>query len=155
MEKGNITYQYTEEYTERYWIERQESFMNKMRQSEGFLSMCHALPPYAVIVVSGSFKKVGVDRFYYVEQKLLENSFTPILPYMCYRVMPYISSCNKNHYMSPCTQTQISFLKKIMISDGLFAVNVGGYIGESTALEIEFARANGKPVFMLEKEVSQ
>ena len=37
------------------------------------------------------------------------------------------------------------------MADEIFIINVGGYIGESTRGEIEYARANGKTVRFLEK----
>ena len=43
-----------------------------------------------------------------------------------------------------------SFLKYKKHS--IFVINVGGYIGESTKSEIEYARANGKQVLFLESE---
>lgn len=36
--------------------------------------------------------------------------------------------------------------RKIDLSDGIFVVNVGGYIGSSTRREIEYAKQNGKTV---------
>lgn len=44
-------------------------------------------------------------------------------------------------------------LAKISISDAVFVVNVGGYIGESTRREIEFAESLGIPVDYLEPEL--
>ena len=41
--------------------------------------------------------------------------------------------------------------RKIDMSDEIFVVNVGGYIGESTRSEIEYARSTGKAVKYLEK----
>ena len=41
-------------------------------------------------------------------------------------------------------------LEKISISDEILVLNVGGYIGESTAREIAFAVARGIPVRYLE-----
>ena len=40
--------------------------------------------------------------------------------------------------------------RKIDMADGIFAINVGGYIGESTRSEIEYARRTGKDVAYLE-----
>ena len=40
--------------------------------------------------------------------------------------------------------------RKIDMSDGIFVVNVGGYIGPSTQSEIEYAEAAGKSVTYLE-----
>ena len=40
---------------------------------------------------------------------------------------------------------------KIDMSHSIFVVNVGGYIGESTQNEIEYAADSGKPIQYLEK----
>lgn len=40
--------------------------------------------------------------------------------------------------------------RKIDLADEVFVLNVGGYIGESTRSEIEYAEAHGKPVRYLE-----
>lgn len=39
---------------------------------------------------------------------------------------------------------------KIEMSDAIFVINKGGYIGESTASEIEWAKALGKEIYYLE-----
>lgn len=41
--------------------------------------------------------------------------------------------------------------RKIDMSDGIFVINVGGYIGDSTRSEIEYAKAHGKTVEYLEE----
>ena len=41
--------------------------------------------------------------------------------------------------------------RKIDMSDGIFVINVGGYIGESTRSEIEYAQNHGKKISYLEK----
>ena len=41
-------------------------------------------------------------------------------------------------------------LQKIDMSDAIYVLNVGGYIGESTKSEIEFANAHDKKIFYLE-----
>lgn len=40
--------------------------------------------------------------------------------------------------------------KRIDISDAIFVVNVGGYIGNATSNEINYARDKGKEVFYYE-----
>lgn len=40
--------------------------------------------------------------------------------------------------------------RKIDMADEIFVINVGGYIGESTRSEIEYAKAHGRPVKYLE-----
>ena len=42
--------------------------------------------------------------------------------------------------------------RKIDMADEIFVVNVGGYIGDSTRSEIEYARATGKTVRYLEPQ---
>lgn len=42
--------------------------------------------------------------------------------------------------------------RKIDMADGIYVINVGGYIGESTRSEIEYAKAHGKSVEYLEKQ---
>lgn len=43
-------------------------------------------------------------------------------------------------------------LQKIDMADEIFVIDPGGYIGESTAREIEYAKATGKPVRRLSEE---
>ena len=40
--------------------------------------------------------------------------------------------------------------RKIDMADEIFVINVGGYIGESTKSEIEYAKAHNKKVKYLE-----
>lgn len=40
--------------------------------------------------------------------------------------------------------------RKIDMADGIYVINVGGYIGSSTRSEIEYAEKNGKTVQYLE-----
>jgi len=40
--------------------------------------------------------------------------------------------------------------RKIDMADSIFVINVGGYIGESTRSEIEYAKKNGRGVQYLE-----
>ncbi len=40
--------------------------------------------------------------------------------------------------------------RKIDMADGIYVINVGGYIGESTRSEIEYAKSHGKEVIYLE-----
>ena len=41
--------------------------------------------------------------------------------------------------------------RKIDMADGIYVINVGGYIGQSTRSEIEYARSQGKRVEFLEE----
>lgn len=40
--------------------------------------------------------------------------------------------------------------RKIDMADAIYVINVGGYIGESTRREIEYARSQGKEVLFME-----
>ena len=40
--------------------------------------------------------------------------------------------------------------RKIDMADEIFVINVGGYVGESTKSEIEYAKRNGKTIQYLE-----
>ena len=40
--------------------------------------------------------------------------------------------------------------RKIDMADEIYVINVGGYIGSSTASEIKYAQATGKPIKYLE-----
>jgi hypothetical protein len=40
--------------------------------------------------------------------------------------------------------------RKIDLADRVLVLNVGGYLGESTHREVEYAREHGKPVHFLE-----
>ena len=40
--------------------------------------------------------------------------------------------------------------RKIDMADAIYVINVGGYIGESTKSEIEYALKNGKKVYYLQ-----
>ena len=57
----------------------------------------------------------------------------------------------------PTTEEQKKMLdelhfSKIYLSDGIYVIDVGGYIGESTRREIEYAGKNGKFVRYYSKE---
>lgn len=45
------------------------------------------------------------------------------------------------------------YKRKIDMADSIYVINVGGYIGDSTKSEIEYAKAHGKEVHYLEEEV--
>ena len=38
--------------------------------------------------------------------------------------------------------------RKVDMTDSIYVINVGGYIGDSTRSEIEYAKAHGKEVIM-------
>ena len=42
--------------------------------------------------------------------------------------------------------------RKIDMADAIYVINVGGYVGESTRSELEYARRNGKEILYLEPD---
>jgi len=48
------------------------------------------------------------------------------------------------------TALDLLHLHKIDLADEILVLNVGGYVGESTRREIEYARIQGKPIRWLE-----
>ena len=63
----------------------------------------------------------------------------------------YPTNSNKDGY----TDEQVDILdkmhkEKIKISDAIYVVNAGGYIGTSTKSEIEYAKSLGKEILYLE-----
>ena len=42
--------------------------------------------------------------------------------------------------------------RKIDMADGIYVINVGGYIGQSTRSEIDYARSQGKTIEYLEEK---
>ena len=57
-----------------------------------------------------------------------------------------------NEVWQPGTKEMLDdmHLRKIDLADGIFVINVGGYIGESTKREIAYAEKTGKTVKYLE-----
>jgi len=45
--------------------------------------------------------------------------------------------------------------EKIKLSDAIFVVNVNGYIGDSTKIEIEYAKMHNKEIIYLEQEIKE
>ena len=95
-----------------------------------------------IITICGSLK--FKNKMIEVAEKLelQENAvITPIYP----------TNSNKDAY----TDEQVDILdkmhkEKIKISDAIYVVNVGGYIGTSTKSEIEYAKSLGKEILYLE-----
>ncbi len=61
---------------------------------------------------------------------------TPIFP----------NSDTENYTMEQIQKLKNAHLKKIEISDAILVVNVNNYIGDSTRLEIEYAKQHSKQV---------
>ena len=65
-----------------------------------------------------------------------------------------------HHEAAGCTAEQkialdVLHKEKIRLADEVFVLNVGGYIGESTRSEIEYAEKIGRPIRYLESKEAQ
>ena len=60
--------------------------------------------------------------------------------------------CGDDEVWTPGTKEMLDNMhkRKIDMADAIYVINVGGYIGESTRSEIEYARKNGKQIYYLE-----
>jgi len=94
-----------------------------------------------VVTVCGSYR--FWDKIQQVAEELeLEKGYAVISP------IPHVLD-------RPLTETEKTLLgelhkEKILLSDAVFIVNVGGYIGETVKSEIDFAAQNGKEIMYLE-----
>ncbi len=95
-----------------------------------------------IITICGSLKFKSEMIEVAEKLELQENAvITPIYP----------TNSNKDAY----TDEQVDILdkmhkEKIKISDAIYVVNAGGYIGTSTKSEIEYAKSLGKEILYLE-----
>ena len=98
-----------------------------------------------IITLCGSLK--CIEKMWEVAEKLsLEKGYAVI------GVNPHVIG-------RPLTEDEISTMKrlhkeKIAISDGIFVVNVDGYIGDSVKEEIAFAKSLNKEILYLENPPS-
>ena len=67
-------------------------------------------------------------------------------------ICPFNKSGDKENWYTPEEEAILDrgHIKKIDLSDAIFVVNKGGYIGASTKSEIEYARALGKEILFME-----
>ena len=96
-----------------------------------------------IITISGSLK--FKNEILAISEKLELAGNAVIAPI-------YPTNKDKDAY----TEEEVEILdkmhkEKIKISDAIYVVNVGGYIGSSTKSEIEFAKKLGKEIIYLEQ----
>ena len=67
-------------------------------------------------------------------------------------IYPFNKSGGKENWFTPEEEDTLDrgHKKKIDLSDAIFVVNKGGYVGNSTKSEIEYAKARGKEVLFME-----
>ena len=106
---------------------------------------------YKVITLCGStrFK----DEFYEVQKKLTLKGYIVISVGLFGHAGD--SEVWENMDEGTLTKTKIMLddmhKRKIDMADEIYVINVGGYIGDSTKSEIEYAKKHGKKVNYLEK----
>lgn len=89
-----------------------------------------------VLTICGSMR--FAEEMKNIADKLeLENGYCVLQPVYCadIELTPLqLKSLSEAHY------------KKIDLSEGIYVVNIGGYIGESVSQEIAYAKAHGKEI---------
>ncbi len=97
---------------------------------------------YNIITLCGSIK--FKTEFMRIQEKLVLNGNIVFTPNFFNSMNTEISSKMKKMLDEMHRQ-------KIDMSDEIYVINLGGYIGESTKAEIEYAKLKGKKVSYLEK----
>ena len=100
-----------------------------------------------VVCYCGSIRK-ALDAFKKAEYESLMRGEIALLP-CCMFVDIEREYGAGNEYKQKADEQH---KRKIDMCDEVFVLNVGGYIGESTRSEIEYANKIGKPVKYLENE---
>ncbi len=97
---------------------------------------------YKIITLCGSIK--FKDEFVKVQEKLTLDGNIVLTPNFFYNI--------KKEDIDEKTKKMLDEMhkQKIDMSDEIYVINVGGYIGESTKNEIEYAKAKSKKIFYLE-----
>lgn len=100
---------------------------------------------YNIITLCGSIK--FKDEFMRVQEKLtLEGNIVFI---------PNFFNNIKKEDIDLETKKMLDKMhrQKIDMSDEIYVINLGGYIGESTKSEIEYAKSKGKKIYYLESNL--
>ena len=99
---------------------------------------------YKIITLCGSIK--FKDEFMKVQEKLTLDGNIVLTPNFFNNI--------KKEEIDLETKKMLDEIhkQKIDMSDEIYVINFGGYIGESTKTEIEYAKTKGKKVSYLESE---
>ena len=97
---------------------------------------------YKIITLCGSIK--FKDEFMRIQEKLTLDRNIVLTPNFFNNI--------KKEEIDLETKKMLDEMhkQKIDISDEIYVINVGGYIGESTKSEIEYAKSKGKKISYLE-----
>ena len=98
---------------------------------------------YKIITLCGSIK--FKDEFMRVQEKLTLDGNIVLTPNFFNNI--------KKEYIDEKTKKMLDEMhkQKIDMSDEIYVINVGGYIGESTKSEIEYAKRKCKKIYYLER----
>jgi len=108
--------------------------------------MEHTKPTVVTLCGSTRFKD-----FFVVQGRLETLRGNIVLSIGCdLRSDEELKSMSEEYLKAVKTRLDVLCLRKIDLSDEILVLNVGGYIGESTSREIEYARSTGKAVRYLE-----
>ena len=93
---------------------------------------------YKIITLCGSIK--FKDEFIKVQEKLTSDGNIVLTPNFFNNI--------KKENIDEKTKKMLDEMhkQKIDMSDEIYVINVGGYIGESTKSEIEYAKRKGKKI---------
>ena len=99
---------------------------------------------YKIITLCGSIK--FKDEFMKVQEKLTLDGNIVLTPDFFRNI--------KKEDIDEKTKKMLDEMhkQKIDMSDEIYVINVGGYIGESTKNEIEYAKARGKKISFFENK---
>ena len=102
---------------------------------------------YKIITLCGSIK--FKDEFMRVQEKLTLDGNIVLTPNFFNNI--------KKEDIDEKTKKMLDEMhkQKIDLSDEIYVINVGGYIGESTKNEIEYAKARGKEVSFMENKKTE
>lgn len=112
----------------------------------------HPLPRPRIVTLVGSTRFADWDgRNYWDEASLAEIlKGHAVFSLGVHRADQQVSAIKADEQAK--TLVDFLHLQKIQASDDIFVLNVGGYVGESAAREIDFARWLGKRVRWLEPD---
>ncbi len=97
---------------------------------------------YKIITLCGSIK--FKDEFIKIQEKLTLDGNIVLTP-------NFFNNIRKENIDEKTKKILDEMHKqKIDMSDEIYVINVGGYIGESTKSEIEYAKGKGKKISYLE-----
>ena len=95
-----------------------------------------------IITICGSLK-FEKEIKYYSEKLSLEGN--------CELSVIYPTREKGDYTINDIKQLGNGHLKKIDISDAIFVINKGGYMGEAVGREIEYAKKHNKEIMYLEE----